>query len=331
MSKRLWNTAEQYGAQWGRAMIGAGLAMSLWASAASATPLFCVLVPHFKDEYWLSVGFGLEQEADRQAVDLIMMEAGGYNARAAQIAQLSDCVARDANAILIGAVSADHPVLLRAIATAAHEVPVYALVNELHSPALSGRVGVDWYDMGLDLGRHMADLHPVGSGEFSATLITGPPESGWTAPLLDGLQAGLADSAVTISTIYGADTGVPEQLALVYEALSDAPDTDILIGSAPAIEAAVGLIAVGDGPTPLLYATYANHSVLRGLMNGRIGAAPFDDPAAQGELAIRQALGRDGTGDPNRLFGPEIVVLTPQNNALNAVTLSPPDYFPDLD
>ena len=292
---------------------------------------FCVLVPHFKDEYWLSVSFGLEQEANRQDVTLSFHGAGGYRARSTQIDQVEGCIAQGVDAILIGAVSSNHPELTAAIAQASRAVPVYSLVNELHVEELTGRIGVDWQDMGYVIGEDLSARHPTGSEPKTAILLNGPSEAGWTGPLEAGLRDGLSDSSLTILDVFQADTGLRAQLELVENALLRHADVDYIIGNAPAIEAAFGLFASNtpDDP-PLLVSTYVNHTVLRGLRNGNVVAAPFDDPMLQGKLALQLAVTAADSGLVNSgaLVGPEIDLLTPDSGKLTDVRLSPADYFP---
>ncbi len=293
-------------------------------------PVFCVLVPHFKDDYWLSVGYGLQQTAGDD-VTLLFYEAGGYRALPRQIAQLQTCTARGVDAVLIGAVSSDDSELLAAVADVAGQIPVFGLVNALHSDALRGRIGVDWRRMGLILGRDLATRHPAGSPPRKAALITGPPESGWPAALLAGLRDGLRDSSVTLVEVLGADTGLRQQLALVEDVLIRHPDIDYLLGSAPAIEAALGLTdRLPPSDRPDLIATYISHTVKRGLINGRVASVPFDDPVRQGAMAIRQARDTIARKDAAGTTGPAIRLLTRTDKALRAITLAPADYFPTI-
>ncbi|PYG25449.1 monosaccharide ABC transporter substrate-binding protein (CUT2 family) [Pelagimonas varians] len=304
----------------------------LAASPAQKARLFCVLVPHFKDEYWLSVGYGLEQEAARQNVDLLLYEAGGYNALAEQIKLLDQCVKRGVDAILIGAVSSNHPDLLQAINRVAQKLPVIGLVNELHSDALSGRIGVDWKEMGFVLGRYLSELHPKGTPPKTAVLISGPRAAGWTGPLEAGLREGLSVSSVTIAEVFSADTGLRQQLALVEMALEKHPEADYLIGSAPAVEAAIGLLVANkDQHSPKLLSTYISHTVLRSLMNDNVLAASFDDPTQQGVLAIQQAVRVNKSARSAEAVGPEIVLLTKANHGLQKASVSPADYFPAIE
>ncbi len=288
-----------------------------------------MLVPHFKDEYWLSVGYGLEQEASRHDITLMFFEAGGYQSLTEQIAQLADCAKRGVDAVLLGAVSSDHPELLSAIQTVSRDTPVFGLVNELFSTDLSGRIGVDWEEMGLVLGRHLTEVYPTGGAKQEAVLISGPAEAGWIGPLEKGLRAGLLNSSIEIVEVFRADTGLRQQLSAVEDAFSAFPEADLLIGSAPAVEAVIGLMQATNRHTEVaLASTYISHTIKRAVINGRVLAVPFDDPRQQGVLAIRQMLRALENGRPAGFDGPDILLISRANNRIGSVVLSPADYFP---
>lgn len=311
-------------------LVAISLTCGLFGGAARASdPLLCVLVPHFKDEYWLSVAYGLEQRAADKGLAVRFFEVGGYNALERQIDQLSACADMKADVILIGAVSSEAPDLLAAVRHAAQGRPVIALVNELHSQALTTRVGVDWEDMGLALGDRLAARFPGSGPAQSAILLTGPVSAGWVGPLEKGLLRGLSGSAITITGVYGADTGTSEQLRLLETAWAEHPDTSLVIGSAPAIEAAMAFFRTQD-PRPMLAATYFSHSVARGLAGRQILAAPFDDPIEQGRLAVDAAIAAiSGRQSPRHLTTTITVHEAGVDPSL--VALSPAAYFPALD
>ncbi len=304
----------------------------IWLSAMPAQAdqtLVCVLVPHFKDEYWLSVANGVETEADLYGLQVRFFEAGGYRALQNQIDQLQQCKLLDPGAILIGAVSSDDPALLAAVAASARDVPVIGLVNELHSGALSARIGVNWEDMGLQLGQYLAGLYPADGVPKQAILLSGPPEAGWVAPLERGLRRGLTGAGLQIAAVYGADTGTGVQLRLLESALAVDAAPDVIIGPAPAIEAAMALFA-RKSRRPVLAATYVSHSVARGLVGAQVIAAPFDDPMEQGSLAITAAIVAMTGVTLSSLIGPNIRILTPKTDPA-AIRLSPTTYFPALE
>lgn len=295
------------------------------AETGARSGTICIVVPHFKDEYWLSVGFGLREEARAAGVDLMIHESGGYHALDRQVALLETCRTAGAGAVLLGAVSSDDPLLLQAVTRTADAMPVLALVNELRATDLAGAIGVDWRDMGRAVGDFLAQRHPMGSAPVTVGFVTGPEDSGWSPLLEGGLRAGLNGSAVTIAITRHADTGLREQLREVEQVLSHAPAIDYLVGTAPAIEGAMGLAARTDGAFPQLIATYVSHSVRRGLRNGQVVAVPFDDPVAQGRLGVRLALQAIQGQRVEGMQGPAIRLLSAETAQEDPVTLSPAD------
>lgn len=312
-----------------RAALAATILLASGGKTLAGEHQLCVLVPHFKDEYWLSVAHGIERRAEQRGLDVRFFEAGGYRALPRQLAQLADCADLQPGAILIGAVSSDAPELLAAVAAAATRQPVIGLVNELHSEALAARIGVDWFEMGHKLGAHLATRYPADGPGMRAVLLSGPEESGWVAPLEAGLRQALDGSGITLAGTWRADTGTTEQLRLLGRALAAPPRPDLVIGPAPAIEAALGTF-FNDPAPPLLAATYFSHSVARGLVGGRIAAAPFDDPMRQGEMAVDAALAAMAGKTNPAMVGPEITVMTAGDDSVT-VDLSPVDYFPTLE
>ncbi|MCI2393941.1 hypothetical protein [Aliiroseovarius sediminis] len=80
----------------------------------------------------------------------------------------------------------------------------------------------------------------------------------------------------------------------------------------------------------MLLSTYISHTIMRGLMNGRVVAASFDDPTLQGVMAIRQAATLNGMFVSSTPIGPDIKLLTPADETLNQIQISPADYFPTI-
>lgn len=333
VSKRVLCMAEAYAATV-RAAIATVLALLIWAgetpvatasenAGSESGKLLCVIVPHFKDEYWLSVGYGLTQEAAATGTEVLMFESGGYHALEQQIALLDTCAERNVSAVLLGVVSADDASLLAAVEKASATVPVVALVNELRSPHLSGAVGVDWQDMGQVIGAYLSQRHPPGSKAISAALVTGPAVSGWSPLLEAGLYSELRNSSVTIKFVGRSDTGLREQLAQVEAAIDQVPDLDVIIGSAPAIEGAMGLAANSADPFPRLVSTYISHSVRRGVQSGKVTAVAFDDPAEQGRLGVRIALSARLGVFSTHLIGPDIELVAANSGQETSLELAP--------
>lgn len=280
---------------------------------ASKSWSLCVLVPHMKDEYWISVHSGFEQRARELGVSFTWHEAGGYLKLARQIQQIRECANGEHDAIILGAVSADDPALLDAISEFAATIPVLAFVNEVRSEKLSSKVAVSWERMGELLGRQIvADLPNNSRVTYRVSLVSGPSESGW-APILEaGLRAGLQSDRISFGASLHADSDYHNQFRQVETAVAACEPNHIIIGSAPAAEAAMSLVRLIPCETrPQIYATYYSLAVKRGLRSGKIRAAAVDYAVLQGWLAVEQSVRLlDGKMQFKQL-GPKIEIATP--------------------
>ena len=188
----------------------------------------CASYPHLKDSYWLSVNYGMVEEAKRLGVALRVVEAGGYPNLERQIAQITEC-ARDADILALGAVSFDG--LTEAVLAISEKIPVLAVVNDIADPGISAKAAVSWVTMGEVTGAYLASLHPAGTPPVKVAWFPGPRESQWAYFVEEGFTEALAGSAVDIVVRKWGDTGREIQLILVEEALEERPDVDYIVGS----------------------------------------------------------------------------------------------------
>lgn len=290
----------------------------------------CAVFPHIKDEYWLSVAWGMAEESRRLGVGLTISETGGYRSVAAQADRLRQCKDDGADAAILGTVSYDAPQILSAISEVSHSMPVVAAVNDVGSQQVKVKVGVSWREMGLHLGSYLARLNPPGSAAKTAVVATGPREAGWVSFLSEGLDTGLAPSSITIAETGWGDTGTQEQLSVAEDLLERNPDLDYFIGSAPAVEAIVSIArSKPELRSIVIAATYYTHAVRRGMLRGRIAAASFDDPALQGRLAIEYAVRSVEGSIDYRQIGPPIRLVT-QSDLPAVGALAPAEFRPEF-
>lgn len=292
----------------------------------------CIAYPHLKDAYWLSVNYGMVAEAARLGVSFKLVEAGGYPNLQRQIDQAEACVAAGADALILGTVS--FAGLTSTVERIAADVPVIAAVNDIADDGIAAKAGVSWTEMGAMAGRVIAARHPKGSAPVKVAWFPGPEHAGWVAFVEQGFRAALADSsAVVAATKYG-DTGREIQVRLVEEALDEVQDLDYIAGSAPAAEAAVSVLrARGLQDKVKIVSDYMTHAVYRGVLRGRIIAAPTDFPVLQGRLAIEMAV-RAIEGELHiKHAGPEIRVFEQQSLTADALeqSLAPASFVPVFD
>jgi protein TorT len=288
----------------------------------------CVSFPHMKDAYWLGVDYGVVEEAKRQGVKLNLVEAGGYTNLSKQISQIEDCVARGANAVVIGAISADG--LNNVVKSlAAKKIPVVDLVNGINSSDVSAKSLVSFYTMGQSTGEYLAKKHPAGSPAVKVGWFPGPAGAGWVEAAHKGFMDAIKGSAVvTLDPKYG-DTGKEVQSKLVEDALQAHPDLAYVAGTAVTAEAAVGILRSRNLDKKVqLLSFYMTPGVYQGIASGRILAAPADSMVIQGRVAIDQAVRLLEGKDVTRHVGPKIFVVDPANyKSIRVEDILPPTSF----
>ena len=289
----------------------------------------CISYPHLKDAYWLSVNFGMVEEAQRLGVGFRLVEAGGYPNLDRQIEQITNCVAQGADALVVGTVSLEG--LTPTVQALSEQVPVIATVNDIADPGIAAKAAVSWYDMGAITGRFIAKRHPKGSAPVRLAWFPGPQGAGWVSFVEAGFRDAIAESAAEIVLTKYGDTGREIQVTLVEETLDSGVAIDYIVGSAPTAEVAVSILrARGLEGQINIVSDYMSHAVFRGIRRGRILAAPTDFPIMQGKLAIEMAVRAiEGTLEP-RHAGPRIMLVTPDmvGNTDLAETLAPASFIP---
>ncbi len=288
----------------------------------------CILYPHLKDAYWLSVNHGMTEEARRLGVGFTLFEAGGYPNLARQIEQAEACAASGADALIVGTVSYEG--MTPALTRIAARIPVVAAVNDIAPQGISAKSSVPWREMGRAAGAILAARHPAGSPPVNVAWFPGPEGAGWVRFVEEGFRAALERSSARIVAVKHGDTGREEQVLLIEEVLEEQADLDYLVGSGPMAEAAVSILRARGREEIGIVSDYMTHAVHRGILRGRILAAPSDFPVQQGRLAVEMAVRAIEGRLELRHAGPPIVTVTRDNIGSYdaAATLAPADFAP---
>jgi protein TorT len=289
----------------------------------------CVIYPHLKDAYWLSVNYGMVEEARRLGVTFDLYESGGYPNLTRQIEQVEACGKRKMDALILGPVSYEG--LTPSVVEIARQMPVIAAVNDMDDAGVTAKSSVSWHEMGAAAGREIARRHPKGSTPVRLAWFPGPKGAGWVQFVESGFLEALAGSSAEIVATRFGDTGLEQQVLLVEDVLDTVTDIDYLVGSGPMAEAAVSVLrARGLGDRIGIVSTYVSHGVYRGIKRGRILAAPTDFAVLQGRLAIELAVRAIEGKLTIRHAGPRIVTLTPENidSIGTAESLAPASFVP---
>src|SRR5689334_8205171 len=171
----------------------------------------CVSFPHLKDPYWLGADYGIVEEIKRDGAQMQLYEAGGYTELDKQLSQLDDCVAQGAQAIILGAISADG-VNAKVEEIEAKGIPVIDFVNGINTPKVSAHALVSFYDMGHNIGDYMKENLATGSDKIQVAFFPGPQGAGWTDTAYQGFLDATKGSNIEVVATKWGDTGLDIQL-----------------------------------------------------------------------------------------------------------------------
>ncbi|WP_422527432.1 TMAO reductase system periplasmic protein TorT [Serratia fonticola] len=275
----------------------------------------CALYPSLKDSYWLSINYGMVQEAQRTGVTLKIFEASGYSQIDTQREQLALCRRWGADAILLGSSVAQFPDLAASVG----DTPVIEVVNALGYPATKVRVGVPWFQMGYQPGRYLVEH--ASQRPLNVLLMPGPKDAGGSREMIAGFRAAVAGSVINIVEVVYGDNDVEIQRNLLQDMLEQHPQINLVAGNAIAAQVAMGENRNRAQPLEIV-SFYLSHQVYRGLKRGRIMVAASDQMALQGELAIDQAIRVLQHQKVENNISPHILTLTPGNISTQKVALS---------
>lgn len=256
---------------------------------ASKPYKLCVLFPHLKDSFWVAVAYGVAKQAEAMNVNMTLYEAGGYENLPKQLSQFDDCMASGSDAIIVGAISGAG--LSKKFEEAkAKGIPVVGVTNPLPPNALPAANYVDFVAMGAVTGDGLlAQLKP---GE-KANVVTfpGPAGSGWAESYSEGFKKAVAKNpdVKILAEKYG-DTGVAVQLQLIQDALQAYPTMNVIWGSAPTAEAAIGAVVEAGRSDIKIISSYENQAMLDALNRNEILSFATQYPVGEGAIAIDQAV-----------------------------------------
>lgn len=249
----------------------------------------CVTIPHLKDAYWLAVNYGLVEHAKQLGVALTIQAAGGYERLDEQRKQVDQCLADNADALILGAIQSDG--FNDQISTfITRGKPVIDLINGIDSPQLTARAAADFFEMGKAAGdyalKHLGNGKPMKVGWFP-----GPKAAGWAQAGDQGFRAALAGKTMSVVDTAWGDTGLAAQAKLVNQMLDAHPDITLIAGTAVTAEAAVQELRrrkLSERVKVISY--YFAPAVHRGIQRNVIAAAPSDVPGLQARLAVDLAV-----------------------------------------
>jgi protein TorT len=257
-----------------------------------------VIIPHLMDIWWVSVLYGLIDEARLNGADITVYVAGGYGEVTRQISQVEAFIAEGVDLLIAAPVSfgALVPVLEEAQAAG---IPVLAFVNDTTLAHPEAKVLASYY---LTYGRAAGEIavdHYLASdksGEVvQMAIFPGPGGLAWTGATELGIKdyiadAGLADNFDIVEVKWGVSEKAV-QIALIEPVLLAHPELDYIVGCGPAAEAAVLPVeAAGRAGKTHIISTDITQPLYFAIKDGTILAAPAEYQQFTARLAVDAAV-----------------------------------------
>ncbi|MEQ8654592.1 MAG: TMAO reductase system periplasmic protein TorT [Kiloniellales bacterium] len=288
----------------------------------------CVLFPHMKDSFWVAVAYGIVEEAKRMGVNMTLYEAGGYVNLPRQLSQFDDCMAADFDAIIVGAIS--EAGLAQKFQEALDKgIPVISTVNPVANAPTTAKMYVEFDKMGYQTARYLKEF--VGGEKAAAVTFPGPAGSGWAEAFNDGFKQELEGSNITVLDEKFGDSGVAVQLQLIQDALQAYPEMDVIWGTAPTAEAAIGAVAeIGREGEILIMSSYENQAMLDAMNRDEILGFATQYPVLEGRVAIDMAV-RALEGKKNVAFVkpiPDMISKSTADSIDMSLVLAPATWTP---
>jgi protein TorT len=197
-------------------------------------------------------------------------------------------MASNADAIVVGAIS-EAGLAKKFEEGIAAGKPVIAMINPVTDAKTSAKMFVEFDVMGEKTGAYLRDYLKGKPAKIVA--FPGPAGSGWAESFYEGFKRALDGSGAQILGEMFGDSGVGVQLQLIQDALQAYPDMEIIWGTAPTAEAAIGAVAeIGRKDNLLILSSYENQAMLDALNRGDILGFATEYTVLQGLMSIDTAV-----------------------------------------
>jgi protein TorT len=254
--------------------------------AATKAWRICVLLPTPTDKYWWGVSNGVIEEGKFLGVTVGVYDAGGYGFLDKQKAQFDECLVAKADAIIVGAISAD---AFQAELDRANKlgVPVIDLINRLNASGIANHSTVSFADMGERAAQFVVD--DASGKAVRLVIFPGPDGAGRVKAAMSGIWKKLAGTKIAlVGGGFGA-TDISGQSTLVRKALDQ--QVQYVISKAVAAAFAEKYLKASPQLSHIkVLSFYATDDVLQEMRQSNILATPSDQPVTQARISVDLAV-----------------------------------------
>ncbi|QDX20868.1 sugar ABC transporter substrate-binding protein [Pandoraea pnomenusa] len=314
-----------------KTLLAVSLALSGFGTAhAQKAVTIGYATPDLSSSFWVSMTYGVEDEARKLGVTLVKLNAGGDANVSTQISQIQDLTERKVDAMVVGATNGEavRSVVEHAIGTG---IPVVGLSSLPASNKLAATVGANHYEMGRLQAQCLGDAM---GGKGEVAMISQQQGQSWADRRRQGFLDTLKASYPNIKVVAESRNAVTrnDAINLVDNWLQRFPD---LGGIYNAVDdsAAGALIAVKGAQRRgrvKISASNLSQTAQQMIKSGDLVCTSAQQIVTQGREALRQAVAAAGHKPVQRDIQAPSIMISSQN--LTTVDLSllsaPASYRP---
>lgn len=290
-----------------------GCGGSSGSAASGQSPTIGFSAPDLSNSFWVSMAYGIEEEAEKQGVEVVMLNAGGDANANQQISQLQDLVQRRVDAVIVGATNGD---AVRSVVdqAAAQDIPVVGVSSIPNSDRIVSAVTADHAGMGKIQAECLGEALG-GKGEVG--MLAGPAGQSWADDRAEGFRETLRAEypGIKVVTESRLADNRNSSLTTMEDWLQRFPNLDGVYTATDDIGAgAVDAIgAGGKGEDVRVTSSNFSPAAERLLREGSFECVSVQKIVEQGREAVRQAVKASRDEPVERNVVTSVLKLTEDN------------------
>lgn len=235
--------------------------------------------------------YGVSDEAKKQGVDLVFLQAGGFGGLQKQIADVETLIERKVDVIIIDPidVAALTPVLDKAKAAG---IPVVGVGDQVNHPAVVASVTSQQKDIGTAMGQALVDASK--GKQINLVELAGPPGAQWTTLRLAGFDGVVktASNIKVLTTQWFPDETRANGLTLAEDYMKTFPNANAFYTADNAVGLGVGDSLKQQGKVGQIEVVtcVVDADTVQMIKDGAITADVAQQPVAAGRLAVQLAI-----------------------------------------
>jgi TMAO reductase system protein TorT len=305
-------------------------ATGLGRAASAQEPTIGIAVPNLASSFWISAVYGMEDEAKKDHVAIVKLNAGGDANTSQQISQIQDLIQRKVSAIIVGATNGDgvKAIVERAIDAG---IPVIGISSPPNTTKLASIISADHYGMGKLQAECLAKA--IGA-KGNIAMMAGPAGQAWSDKRAQGFKETLAKEAPNAKIVAESRLADNRNAALTTAEDWTQRFPDLAGVYAATDDMAAGVVSAfkeaGKSATVHVSASNFSPTAQQMLKDGDIACTSIQEVVVQGRAALQQAV----NAATKKTVEPQVVtpalLVTRDNMATVDLSsaVAPADYRP---